>query len=130
MIFIICIVVGIIGIVGILWISSASIRYLENPIAHGTEWFQFHPEYFQSGITSYFQKHARYFLKKILIWLIAVYRKLAQKITVKQMVKKKIREFLYDHSTEGKKHPSEFWNKVRHNNIPQIKTDLPPLEKE
>lgn len=115
MIFVILIVLGIVGMVLTIWISSASLRYIENPaVAHGDEWFITSPEKIESAITLQIQKGFRNLVKVILIWLLAVYRDMSQKVTVKQTLKKKIRAFLYDHTPHGVRHPSEFWHLVRH----------------
>jgi hypothetical protein len=120
MIFIICIVVGIIGIFGILWISSGSLRYLENQPPKGSEWYVIHPENLESHLGRKLQEYARSLLKFALIWLIQAYRKISKEITIKQVVKKKVRAFLYDHTPDGVRHPSEFWSRVRHTDAPKV----------
>ncbi len=114
MIFIICIVVGIIGVFGILWISSGSLNYLENQVPKGSEWYSIHPEHLESRFGWKVQEYTRNILKIFLIWLIAIYRRISKEVTIKQVVKKKVREFLYDHTPNGVRHPSEFWHRVRH----------------
>jgi hypothetical protein len=49
-----------------------------------------------------------------LIWLIAIYREISKEITIKQTLKKRVRTFLYEHTPEGVRHPSDFWHRVRH----------------
>ena len=119
MIFIVLVIVGIIGMIGTIWLSSASLRYAENPIEPGSEWFSLSPETIEQTISAKFRQEFRAFLKIVLIWLIAIYRKLSEKITIKQTVKKHVRGFLYDHSADGVRHPSEFWNKVRKSDKPK-----------
>lgn len=114
MIFIICIAIGIVGILGTLWLSSGSLRYLENQVPKGSEWYSIHPENLESRLGFKIQEQLRNLMKLLLIWLIAVYRRISKEVTIKQTVKKKVREFLYDHSPNGVRHPSEFWNRVKH----------------
>ena len=113
MIFIVLIALGIVGTIGTIWLSSASLRYLENPIPSGNEWFSVSPEKMESMIGMKIRQESRKVLKIVLIWLIGIYRKISQKITLKQTVKKHVRGILYDHAPEGVRHPSEFWNQVK-----------------
>lgn len=114
MIFIIIIIVGIIGMTGTLWLSGARLRYQEKNIPHGQEWFVIAPDKIESAITAQVRKGFRNLLKVILVWLLGWYRHLAKKITVKQLVKQRVRSFLYDHTPDGVRHPSEFWHRVKH----------------
>ena len=111
MIYCILIVVGALGIAGTLWTSHP--RFQMQDVPEGDAWYVLHPENFESGIVQRIRAIARGILKVTLIWMIAAYRKLSERITVKQTLKRKIRGFLYEHSNDGARHPSEFWNKVR-----------------
>ncbi len=113
MIFIICLALGIIGTVGILWFSSGSLHYLENPVPKGQEWFRLHPEHIEARFAGHIRERIRELLKDILVVLIGWYRAISKKITIKQVVKKKVRAFLYDHKPDGERHPSAFWNQVK-----------------
>ncbi len=108
------IILGSLGIFGTIWISSASIKSRETTIPRGTEWFSISPEVVESELSMRIQEKFKNFLKIILIWMIALYRKVSREVTVKKVLKKKVREFLYDHTPEGVRHPSEFWHRVRH----------------
>lgn len=130
MIFIICIVIGIIGLVGTLWVSSGSLRYLENQVAKGSEWYRIHPEHLGSHLGAKFEEYVRHLLKLLLIWLIQIYRRISKEVTIKQVVKKKVREFLSDHTPGTTRHPSEFWNRVRHTETKKAKPSVPPESNE
>lgn len=112
MLYIILIIIGTVGALTTLWLSHPKIALRETPA--GDPWYILHPENFESGVIQHIRKTARAILKLVLIWMIAAYRKLSEKITVKQVLKKKIRGFLYEHSHDSARQPSEFWNKVRH----------------
>ncbi len=107
------IVLGGLGIIGTIWISSGNYKS-RDPIPRGSEWFSVSPEILESGLSIRIQEKFRAFLKILLIWMIALYRRVSKEVTVKQVLKKKIRAFLYDHTPEGVRHPSEFWHRVRH----------------
>ncbi len=113
MIFAILIAVGLVGVLFTLWINHPRV-YTPLPPT-GEPWFVLHPENFESGIIEELRKLFRNMLKWILIRLIALYRDLSEKITVKQMLKKRIRAFLYEHRQHNERNPSEFWHKVRKN---------------
>lgn len=111
MIFIILITVGLLGIIGTLWLSHPSFYHREQP---STEpWYVLHPENFESGLVEEIRKLIRNLLKWVLIRMIALYKALSERITVKQVLKKRIRAFLYEHRTGDDRKPSDFWNKVR-----------------
>ncbi len=128
MIFIILIVLGLAGILGTLWFSYGSLRYIEYPVPKGSEWFALSPETFESGFALRARKAIRGLIKLLLIWLIHLYRSVSKEIRVKQVVKQKVREFLYDHTPEGVRHPSEFWSHVKHRPISRKKTSAAPKE--
>ena len=111
---IIFIVIGGIGIAGTLWLSSSRIRSRGITISKGSEWFTISPDVLEAELSMSLREKFRMMLKIVLIWMIALYRKLAREITVKQILKKKVRAFLYDHTPEGIRHPSEFWHRVHH----------------
>lgn len=111
MIYIILIVLGLLGISTTLWISHP--RWSHPTPPSGDAWYILHPENFESGVIQYFRSLLRTSIKWLLIWMIHWYRKLSEKVTVKQVLKKKIRGFLYEHSHDSNRNPSEFWNKVR-----------------
>lgn len=113
MIFTILIILGIIGITGTLWMSSASLRYAENPIPRGDEWWNITPEGIESSLGNRLRESSKNLIKKVLIWLIGIYRNISKKVTVKQTIKKKVREFLYEHTPDGERHPSDFWSRVK-----------------
>ena len=117
MLYIILIIIGTAGALTTLWLSHPKIALRETPT--GDPWYILHPENFESGVIQHIRSIARTALKWILIWLIAAYRKLSEKITVKQVLKKKIRGFLYEHSHDSIRHPSEFLNKIRHPSKPR-----------
>ncbi len=107
------IILGSLGVLGTIWLSSG-FKSKTTTISRGSEWFSISPEVLESKLSVRFQEKLRAFLKIVLIWMIALYRRLSKEITVKQVLKKKVRAFLYDHTPEGVRHPSEFWHKVRH----------------
>lgn len=113
MIFAILIGVGLIGIGLTLWVSHPEIHSAEPPTKE--PWFILHPENFESGPIEEFRKFFRKILKWILVRLITLYRRVSEKVTVKQVLKKRIRAFLYEHRSEDERNPSEFWHKVRKN---------------
>lgn len=119
---IVLMVLGSLGVIGTIWISG-SFKSRETVIPRGSEWFSISPEIFESEVSMKIQDKFRGLLKVILIWMIALYRRVSKEVTVKKVLKKKVREFLYDHTPEGVRHPSEFWNRVRH-------SDKKTLEKE
>lgn len=110
MIFIICIVIGILGIVGTLWLAQKP-----QSIALPTKksWVIIHPDVWESHISQYFVETFREAFKELLIWMLVQYRKIARRITVKQVVKKRIRNFLAEPKPEVPTEPSEFWNNVK-----------------
>ncbi len=114
MIFIILIVLGLLGMGITLYVSNGAVLAKE----YGTEgqepWYVLHPENFESGLSSQVRTLTRKILKVMLLWMIEQYRKLSEKITVKQVVKARIRNFLYEHDKNAPRQPSEFWTKVRH----------------
>jgi hypothetical protein len=110
---IILIILGGLGIAGTIWLSKGY-RSKQFAVPKGSEWFSISPEVLESELSMRIQEKFRRFLKIILIWMIALYRRLSKEITVKQVLKKKVREFLYDHTPEGVRHPSDFWHRVRH----------------
>ena len=133
MIFIICIVLGVLGIFGTMWIASADVRSIEYTIPHGKEWFSLAPETDDSAVKNIIRTKIRAVLKVVLIWLIAVYRDLSKKITVKQAVKQKVREFLYEHDRTSVHIPSDFITKVKSvapkKRLPRKKkTEMAPTE--
>lgn len=111
MIYIILAVVGSIGIALTLWLDHPRLRAVDT--YEGDPWYVFHPENFESGVIQYARSIIRFWLKRMLIALIALYRIVSQKITIQQTVKKSIRAFLYEHTHDGIRKPSEFWEKVR-----------------
>jgi hypothetical protein len=111
---IVLIVLGGIGIVGTIWISSASFKSKETTIPRGSEWFSVSPDVLESELSLKAREGFRGALKVLLIWMISLYRRVSKEVTVKQVLKKKVRAFLYDHTPEGVRHPSEFWSRVRH----------------
>lgn len=111
MIYTILIIVGALGILGTLWTSHPKLYAEETP--SGDAWYVLHPENFESGITHRARALLRSAVKWLLIRLIQLYRRISEKVTVKETLKKKIREFLYEHSNDTVRKPSEFWNKVR-----------------
>lgn len=110
---IILIILGGLGIIGTIWLSKGY-QSKESIIPKGSEWFSISPEVLESELSMRIQEKFRKFLKVVLIWMIALYRRVSKEVTVKQVLKKKVREFLYDHTPEGVRHPSDFWHKVRH----------------
>ena len=110
---IILMVLGALGVVGIVWISG-SFKSRETIIPRGSEWFSISPVILESELSMHIREKFRNFLKVILVWMIALYRRISKEITVKQVLKKQIRSFLYDHTPEGVRHPSEFWHRVKH----------------
>jgi len=119
MVFIILIVLGIIGLIGTLWFSAGSLRYVENPVAQGSEWYSVSPDVLESKLGLKIREELRKVLKVVLIWLIKIYRDMSQKITLKETVKKQVRAFLYEHKPDGERNPSEFWDRVRHPTKPK-----------
>lgn len=111
MIFAILIGVGFIGIALTLWVSHPKMYY-ERPLSE-EPWYVLHPENFESGLIEELRRWFRELLKWVLIRMIALYRALSEKVTVKQMLKKRIRAFLYEHRNGEERNPSPFWNKVR-----------------
>ena len=111
MIYSLLIIVGLLGILGTLWISHPRLHSAEQP--SGDPWYVLHPENFESGVIEQLRTLTRAVIKWILIWMISIYRKLSEQITVKEVLKKKIRGFLYEHTHDSIRHPSEFWNKVK-----------------
>lgn len=111
MIFAILIGVGLIGISLTLWVSHPKL-YSAEPLTQ-EPWYILHPENFESGLIEEMRKVFRNLLKWILIHLIALYRQISEKVTVKQVLKKRIRAFLYEHRNGDERNPSEFWHKVR-----------------
>lgn len=111
MIFAILIAVGLLGVALTLWVTHPKVYSDLSPT--GEPWYVLHPENFESGIIEEFRKLFKNILKWILIRLIGLYRNLSEKITVKQMLKKRIRAFLYEHRQHNERNPSEFWHKVR-----------------
>ena len=111
MIYTILIVIGALGILGTLWISHPKLYAPETP--EGDAWYVLHPENFESGITYRARMILRSIVKWLLIKLIEAYRKISERVTVKETLKKKVREFLYEHSHDTVRRPSEFWSKVR-----------------
>lgn len=109
----ILIVFGGIGMASTLWLSSKVARH-KQPVPRGHEWFSISPDLLESELATTIQNLLKGILKTILVWTIALYRKISREITIKQVLKKKIRTFLYDHTSEGVRHPSEFLNRVRH----------------
>lgn len=107
------IILGALGVIGSIWLSSG-FKSRATTIPRGSEWFSISPEILESELSMRIQERFRKFLKTLLIWMIALYRRVSREITVKQVLKKKVRAFLYDHTPEGVRHPSEFWHKVRH----------------
>lgn len=134
MISIILIVIGILGIGVTLWMSHPKLYH--DAVPEGDPWYVLHPENFESGLIQSARNWLRSLIKILLIAMIGIYRKLSEKITVKQVLKKKIRGFLYEHANQGVRNPSEFWNKVR--KVPKtrsrksagtvISETTPPLE--
>ncbi len=116
------VILGGLGIIGTIWISSENYKS-RDPIPKGSEWFSVSPEILESELSMRIQEKFRGFLKIVLIWMIALYRRVSKEVTVKQVLKKKVRAFLYDHTPEGVRHPSDFWHRVRH-------TDKKKIEKE
>lgn len=113
MVFIIGIVIGILGLGTLLFVASASRRHRTNPpIAQGDEWFSHNITRLESHIQQSFEKGFRIVVKNILLWMVDLYRSLARKITVKELAKKKIRQFLSDQNTSEHRTPSAFWKKV------------------
>jgi len=115
---IILIGVGIIGILGTIWLTQARVRSVEFPIHKDHEWFRISPEKIEAVIGTRIREHVRAFLKIILIWMLRIYRRVSGKITIKKVLKQKVREFLYEHTPTSIRHPSEFWHKVRHHEKP------------
>lgn len=112
--FIVLIVIGLAGTAGTVWFARGGLRFAEYPVpARGQEWFALSPELVESAFTMRARQAARNLLKRLLIWLIRIYREISRRITVKQAVKRKVREFLYDHTPEGVRHPSEFWSRAK-----------------
>lgn len=128
MIYIILIVLGLVGISTTLWISHPKWSHTHTP--SGDAWYILHPENFESGVIQYARSLLRAWIKWLLIWMIHWYRRLSEKVTVKQVLKKKIRGFLYEHTHDSIRHPSEFWNKVRKSEKkPRPLQDHAPTEK-
>ena len=130
---IVLVIIGAIGVIGTIWVS-ASFKARETTIPKGSEWFSISPEIVESEISMRLREKFRNLLKQILIWMIAWYRKVSKEITIKQALKKQVRTFLYDHTPEGVRHPSEFWHRVRHTDkkhTPRIDSNPEtPIEKE
>lgn len=126
MIFIILAAVGMIGVVATVWLSSASLRYAERPVAPGTEWFSMSPEKIESAVAMAVQTRFREVLKVILKWAIRQYRETSKKITVKQEIKKRVRAFLYDHNRTGSRNPSAMWGQLK--NSGENSQDINPNE--
>ncbi len=127
---IILIVLGLIGVIGTVWVSG-SFKARETTISKGSEWFSISPEVLESELTMRIREHFRNLLKALLIWMIGWYRKISKEITVKQVLKKQVRTFLYDHTPEGIRHPSDFWHRVRHDEKKSLKNkrqDIAPEE--
>lgn len=99
--------------IGSVWLSNG-FKSRTTTIPRGSEWFSISPDILESELSARIQEKFRKVLKTLLIWMIALYRKISKEITVKQALKKQVRTFLYDHTPEGVRHPSEFWHKVRH----------------
>lgn len=99
---------------GTLALSKAKVSAAEFGDASEHPWYALHPENFESGLTSQIRKALRNLLRLVLIWMIRQYRVLSEKVTIKSAVKRHVRKFLYDHEENGQRHPSEFWNRVRH----------------
>jgi hypothetical protein len=117
----------LVGISTTLWMSHSRFAHTKTP--QGDPWYVLHPENFESGVIQYMQALARTWLKWFLIWTIHFYRKLSEKVTVKQVLKKKIRGFLYEHTHDTIRHPSEFWNKVRTTTARSKKINLKEIKK-
>lgn len=113
MIFIILLVLGLIGMIAAIWLSSASLRYVEHPVTPGTEWFAVSPERIEAAIAAAVQTRFREVLKVILKWAIRQYRETSKKITIKQEIKKRVRSFLYEHKHDGSRNPSAVWNQLK-----------------
>jgi hypothetical protein len=126
MFYTILIIIGALGIIGTLWINHPKLHDLE--LSEEDPWYVLHPENFESGITYRIRMMVRAFLKWLLIKMIYAYRKISEQITVKETLKKKVRNFLYEHAQEGVRRPSPFWNKVRHPSSHENQKKI-PLEK-
>ena len=113
MVFAILIVIGIIGIAGTLWLTDARVRAAEFPVAPGHEWFSVPEDVFETSLAIALRKRFRSLLKTILIWMLAKYRKISREITIKQVVKQKVRAFLSDHDHNHPHAPSEFLKTVK-----------------
>jgi hypothetical protein len=119
---IILMVLGALGVIGITWISG-SFKSRETTIPRGSEWFSISPDVLESELSMHIRERFRNLLKVILVRMIALYRRVSKEITVKQLLKKQVRAFLYDHTPEGVRHPSEFWHRVRHHEKRKIEKE-------
>lgn len=129
MIFVILVVAGAVGIIGTLWISSGSLRYAENQIARGNEWFIITPEKIESVVTNAARSKFREILKIILKWAIKKYRETTRDVQIRQEIKKRVRAFLYDHHVDGShKQPSAVWKQLQHTHNKPIDPIISPDE--
>lgn len=129
MAFIILIIVGAAGMAGTLYLSSG----ISREPAGSEPWYALHPENLESGLTRSVRTWIRGLLRTALIWMIRRYRQWSEKITVKQVLKQRVRQFLYEHEPGGSRHPSEFWNKVKSRgdkDRPSTREPEPVLENE
>lgn len=113
MIFIILIAIGIIGIAGLLWLSEGNLRTAESPVAPGREWYAIPSDVFETSLAVAIKKRFRLLIKDLLLFLIKVYRRISREIRIKEMVKAKVREFLYEHDRSLTRGPSEFISSVK-----------------
>lgn len=120
MIFIILVIVGSMGVLGTLYLSSG----IPSQDQAVSPWYTLHPENFQTGLTQAVRIWIKNLLKVALIWMIRKYRTISEKVTVKQVLKQKVRKFLYEHEPGTVRHPSEFWNKVRKQKKPNLAEPL------
>lgn len=121
MVFAILVVIGIIGIKGTLWLSNARLRNAEFPNQSGQEWFTIPTDVFETSLGIAIKKQFRNVLKIILIWLLNQYRKISREITIKQVVKQKVRAFLSDHDHTHQHTPSEFLKTVKESTIKRVR---------
>ncbi|MDB4983913.1 MAG: hypothetical protein JWM20_92 [Patescibacteria group bacterium] len=120
MVFAILIVIGIIGIVGTLWLSGARVRATEFPVEPGHEWFAVPEDVFETSLAIAVKKRFRSMLKVILLWSLEHYRRVSREITIKQVVKAKVRKFLTDHDHLHPHAPSEFLKTVKRETAKRI----------
>jgi hypothetical protein len=115
-----------IGIASTLWLSNARLKNAEFPVEPGHEWFAIPTDVFETSLAIAIKKQFRNVLKIILIWLLDQYRKISREITIKQVVKQKVRAFLSDHDHTHPHTPSEFLKAVKESTIKRVRKTRTP----